>query len=186
MTRVRHMPQERNASKSPKWTNRKRRQNYALFYPFISGGIYPDQSGKSSNWSFGLHVDSRSPVCPYSTFNMHYASSLHNSPAIHENYIGSQQYIVATKIGHLLFYLPLNQIPASQSTKEERKLVLTFETMITEGVILLVRVTMLLGMIKSVASGLDKVGGKYGWTQNVNYTDWAVHRHFYVGDWLCE
>ncbi|XP_009768514.1 early nodulin-like protein 20 [Nicotiana sylvestris] len=56
--------------------------------------------------------------------------------------------------------------------------------MITEGVILLVRVTMLLGMIKSVASGLDKVGGKYGWTQNVNYTDWAVHRHFYVGDWL--
>lgn len=32
---------------------------------------------------------------------------------------------------------------------------------------------------------LHRVGGKRGWTQNVNYTDWAMNQTFYVGDWLC-
>ncbi|KAA8547949.1 hypothetical protein F0562_004378 [Nyssa sinensis] len=31
---------------------------------------------------------------------------------------------------------------------------------------------------------LHKVGGKYGWTQNINYTEWSIHEQFYVGDWL--
>ncbi|XP_060194882.1 early nodulin-like protein 20 [Lycium barbarum] len=50
--------------------------------------------------------------------------------------------------------------------------------------LIMIRVIMLLGLINCAASGLDKVGGKYGWDQNVNYTDWAAHSHFYVGDWL--
>ncbi|CAN6702467.1 hypothetical protein ACFX13_045960 [Malus domestica] len=28
------------------------------------------------------------------------------------------------------------------------------------------------------------VGGKMGWTSNVNYTIWAQDQHFYNGDWL--
>ncbi|TQD95333.1 lamin-like protein [Malus sylvestris] len=28
------------------------------------------------------------------------------------------------------------------------------------------------------------VGGKMGWTSNVNYTIWAQDKHFYNGDWL--
>lgn len=51
---------------------------------------------------------------------------------------------------------------------------------------MMIRSMMLLGLMKCAASGLDKVGGKHGWDQNVNYTDWASHQHFYVGDWLCE
>ncbi|XP_074337505.1 early nodulin-like protein 20 [Apium graveolens] len=31
---------------------------------------------------------------------------------------------------------------------------------------------------------LHRVGGKRGWTQNVNYTEWAMNQTFYVGDWL--
>ncbi|XVF68613.1 hypothetical protein PTKIN_Ptkin11bG0015600 [Pterospermum kingtungense] len=27
-------------------------------------------------------------------------------------------------------------------------------------------------------------GGKYTWKPNVNFTDWAFHEQFYVGDWL--
>ncbi|XP_022157364.1 lamin-like protein [Momordica charantia] len=27
-------------------------------------------------------------------------------------------------------------------------------------------------------------GGKYTWAPNVNFTDWSIHEHFYVGDWL--
>ncbi|KAL0558677.1 hypothetical protein IC582_003256 [Cucumis melo] len=27
-------------------------------------------------------------------------------------------------------------------------------------------------------------GGKYTWTTNINFTDWSIHEHFYVGDWL--
>ncbi|XP_055805851.1 lamin-like protein [Solanum dulcamara] len=48
----------------------------------------------------------------------------------------------------------------------------------------MIRVIILLGLMKCSASRLDKVGGKYGWDQNVNYTDWAAHQHFYVRDWL--
>lgn len=34
-------------------------------------------------------------------------------------------------------------------------------------------------------ANLIKVGGRYGWSPNVNYTEWASTQHFYVGDWLC-
>ncbi|KAJ9178449.1 hypothetical protein P3X46_010329 [Hevea brasiliensis] len=27
-------------------------------------------------------------------------------------------------------------------------------------------------------------GGKYAWKPNINFTDWASHEQFYVGDWL--
>lgn len=37
----------------------------------------------------------------------------------------------------------------------------------------------------AAATDLIKVGGKEGWKPNVNYTRWAAHRRFYVGDWLC-
>lgn len=33
---------------------------------------------------------------------------------------------------------------------------------------------------------LHKVGGGRGWTQNLNYTEWAAKQHIYVGDWLCK
>ena len=33
---------------------------------------------------------------------------------------------------------------------------------------------------------LHEVGGdRYGWRVNINFTNWASHQHFYVGDWLC-
>ncbi|XP_022754195.1 lamin-like protein [Durio zibethinus] len=27
-------------------------------------------------------------------------------------------------------------------------------------------------------------GGRFTWKPNVNFTDWAIHEQFYVGDWL--
>ncbi|KAG8384661.1 hypothetical protein BUALT_Bualt04G0141200 [Buddleja alternifolia] len=39
-------------------------------------------------------------------------------------------------------------------------------------------------MLTCAVGELIKVGGKYGWTQNVNYTQWAAHQSFGVGDWL--
>ena len=33
---------------------------------------------------------------------------------------------------------------------------------------------------------LFKVGGRDGWTKDVNYTEWAIHQRLYVGDWLCK
>ncbi|KAL0332106.1 UNVERIFIED_CONTAM: Lamin-like protein [Sesamum calycinum] len=39
-------------------------------------------------------------------------------------------------------------------------------------------------LTSAVAGELIKVGGRTGWAQNVNYTEWAAARHFYVGDWL--
>lgn len=29
-------------------------------------------------------------------------------------------------------------------------------------------------------------GGRYSWKPNVNFTDWAIHEQFIVGDWLCK
>ncbi|CAL5369852.1 unnamed protein product [Camellia sinensis] len=28
------------------------------------------------------------------------------------------------------------------------------------------------------------VGGRVGWTKDFNYTEWSIHKQFYVGDWL--
>ena len=40
-------------------------------------------------------------------------------------------------------------------------------------------------MVGGCEANLIKVGGKQGWGPNVNYTEWAKNKHFYVGDWLC-
>ncbi|KAK4417631.1 Lamin-like protein [Sesamum alatum] len=39
-------------------------------------------------------------------------------------------------------------------------------------------------MLTCAVGELIKVGGRAGWAENVNYTEWAAARHFYVGDWL--
>ncbi|KAL7100956.1 hypothetical protein ACP275_08G026700 [Erythranthe tilingii] len=52
------------------------------------------------------------------------------------------------------------------------------------GCLAAVMVLLAAAMLTCTGGALIKVGGKPGWTQNVNYTDWATHRHFYVGDWL--
>ncbi|CBI22266.3 hypothetical protein AAG906_019794 [Vitis piasezkii] len=39
-------------------------------------------------------------------------------------------------------------------------------------------------MVGGCEANLIKVGGKQGWGPNVNYTEWAKNKHFYVGDWL--
>ncbi|KAL1538744.1 lamin-like protein [Salvia divinorum] len=39
-------------------------------------------------------------------------------------------------------------------------------------------------MLACACGDLIKVGGKSGWKPNVNYTHWAAHRRFHVGDWL--
>ncbi|XP_039114845.1 lamin-like protein [Dioscorea cayenensis subsp. rotundata] len=36
----------------------------------------------------------------------------------------------------------------------------------------------------SVSATKHDVGGKQGWAPNVNYTDWASHERFFVGEWL--
>ncbi|KAL3525897.1 hypothetical protein ACH5RR_014269 [Cinchona calisaya] len=39
-------------------------------------------------------------------------------------------------------------------------------------------------MLACTVGRLISVGGRLGWQQNVNYTDWASHQHLYMGDWL--
>ncbi|XP_012855175.1 PREDICTED: lamin-like protein [Erythranthe guttata] len=52
------------------------------------------------------------------------------------------------------------------------------------GCLAAVMVLLAAAMLPCTGGALIKVGGKPGWALNVNYTDWATHRHFYVGDWL--
>lgn len=39
-------------------------------------------------------------------------------------------------------------------------------------------------LMASATAILHKVGGKQGWDQNVNYTEWAANEQVYVGEWL--
>ncbi|KMT17311.1 hypothetical protein BVRB_2g040050 [Beta vulgaris subsp. vulgaris] len=39
-------------------------------------------------------------------------------------------------------------------------------------------------MVPQVYAKRYIVGGKMGWTSNVNYTIWAQDKHFYLDDWL--
>uniref|UniRef100_A0A2P2P2C7 Lamin-like protein n=1 Tax=Rhizophora mucronata TaxID=61149 RepID=A0A2P2P2C7_RHIMU len=39
-------------------------------------------------------------------------------------------------------------------------------------------------MVTQVSATRWTVGGRMGWTTNVNYTTWAKGKHFYNGDWL--
>lgn len=41
-------------------------------------------------------------------------------------------------------------------------------------------------MVPQVYAKRYIVGGKMGWTSNVNYTIWAQDKHFYLDDWLCK
>lgn len=43
---------------------------------------------------------------------------------------------------------------------------------------------MVMVMVPQVYAKRYIVGGKMGWTSNVNYTVWASDKHFYLGDWL--
>ncbi|XP_042519351.1 lamin-like protein [Macadamia integrifolia] len=52
------------------------------------------------------------------------------------------------------------------------------------GVVLTLTVAVLLVMISRVSSTRYIVGSNMGWTSNVNYTNWAKGKHFYLGDWL--
>ncbi|XP_004232193.1 early nodulin-like protein 17 [Solanum lycopersicum] len=42
----------------------------------------------------------------------------------------------------------------------------------------------LLVMLPQVYSIRYIVGSRFGWTNSVNYTNWAKDKHFYNGDWL--
>ncbi|XAR51701.1 hypothetical protein NMG60_11006412 [Bertholletia excelsa] len=53
-----------------------------------------------------------------------------------------------------------------------------------EGLIWWVTVTVMLTCVVCRSPHLHKVGGQSGWTKDVNYTEWASHERFYVGDWL--
>ncbi|XP_059670684.1 early nodulin-like protein 20 [Cornus florida] len=51
----------------------------------------------------------------------------------------------------------------------------------------LVSLIMMAGMLTCAVCRspvLHKVGGKQGWTPNINYTNWSIQERFYVGDWL--
>lgn len=54
-------------------------------------------------------------------------------------------------------------------------------------ILVMVTISMLCARAESRSPVLHRVGGgKYTWKPNVNFTEWAKHQHFYVGDWLCE
>ncbi|XP_010258817.1 PREDICTED: lamin-like protein [Nelumbo nucifera] len=50
--------------------------------------------------------------------------------------------------------------------------------------LLLVLICIILFMLSGVSATRVIVGGNTGWTSNVNYTEWAKGKHFYLGDWL--
>lgn len=54
-------------------------------------------------------------------------------------------------------------------------------------IVVMVTMSVLCAHTESRSPVLHRVGGgKYTWKPNVNFTQWAEHQHFYVGDWLCE
>ena len=53
-------------------------------------------------------------------------------------------------------------------------------------VVLLLLVFSLLLMLPEASATKFTVGDNRFWNPNINYTDWARGKHFYLGDWLCE
>ncbi|GLT56546.1 hypothetical protein SLA2020_295810 [Shorea laevis] len=51
-------------------------------------------------------------------------------------------------------------------------------------VMLVLTVMAAMTAMNGVTAVLHRVGDKYGWNPNVNYTEWSDAEHFYVGDWL--
>ncbi|XLS64033.1 hypothetical protein HN51_024007 [Arachis hypogaea] len=57
------------------------------------------------------------------------------------------------------------------------------ETVIFRRIVLMVMMTSM--MVNMAKSELHYVGGnKFSWAPNVNLTQWSMHQHFYVHDWL--
>ncbi|GKV53719.1 hypothetical protein SLEP1_g60236 [Rubroshorea leprosula] len=54
----------------------------------------------------------------------------------------------------------------------------------TEVMLVLMMVMAAMAAMDGVTAVLHRVGDKYGWNPNVNYTEWSDAEHFYVGDWL--
>ncbi|XP_010258208.1 PREDICTED: lamin-like protein [Nelumbo nucifera] len=50
--------------------------------------------------------------------------------------------------------------------------------------LLLVLTCTILFLMSGVSATRFIVGANMGWTSNVNYTEWAKGKHFYLGDWL--
>ncbi|KAL5741314.1 hypothetical protein ACOSP7_028046 [Xanthoceras sorbifolium] len=55
--------------------------------------------------------------------------------------------------------------------------------MLTTLIMIIIAIMMTLN-IQCVSAKLHRVGGKSGWTSNVNYIEWASQERFYVKDWL--
>ncbi|XWS30212.1 hypothetical protein CRYUN_Cryun24cG0097700 [Craigia yunnanensis] len=49
---------------------------------------------------------------------------------------------------------------------------------------LILMLTMVIMALEFAMGKLHRVGDKYGWNPNVNYSEWSSHQQFYVGDWL--
>lgn len=53
-------------------------------------------------------------------------------------------------------------------------------------ILIAIIIIILLGFVEGRTPVLHEVGGdRFGWRLNVNFSDWASHQIFYVGDWLC-
>lgn len=51
--------------------------------------------------------------------------------------------------------------------------------------LLLLAFTVLL-MLPEASATKFTVGNNQFWNPNINYTEWAKGKHFYLGDWLCK
>ncbi|KAF6147206.1 hypothetical protein GIB67_039336 [Kingdonia uniflora] len=56
--------------------------------------------------------------------------------------------------------------------------------MVSPTVLLLLTCAIFFISLPQVSATRFIVGAKYGWTTNVNYTDWAGNQTFYLDDWL--
>ncbi|XP_022741014.1 lamin-like protein [Durio zibethinus] len=49
---------------------------------------------------------------------------------------------------------------------------------------LMLMLTLMIMVLEFGMGKLHRVGNKFGWNPNVNYSEWSTHEQFYVGDWL--
>ncbi|KAI9402095.1 hypothetical protein POPTR_001G219800v4 [Populus trichocarpa] len=78
-------------------------------------------------------------------------------------------------------------LPRSSSTRENEKRLAKMEVFSLKKMLLwLITVVNILGSTAECREPvLHRVGGgKYTWAPNMNFTAWAMHEEFYVGDWL--
>lgn len=80
-------------------------------------------------------------------------------------------------------------LPRSSSTRENEKRLAKMEVFSLKKMLLwLITVVNILGSTAECREPvLHRVGGgKYTWAPNMNFTAWAMHEEFHVGDWLCK